>query len=63
MINLLLSALILINYFVSYFVIGFLNYTLIVPNSVMTNDGTFVNKELEKMWFCLRHYQDIGLEE
>jgi len=28
----------------------------------MTNVGNFVNKEFEKMWFCLRHYQDIGLE-
>jgi hypothetical protein len=45
MISLLLYALILINYFVSYFVIGFFNYTFIVPDSVMTNDGTFVNKE------------------
>ena len=63
MINLLLQALIIINYFVSYFVIGFVNYTLIVPDSVMTNDGKFVNNELEEMWFCLRLYQDVCLEE
>jgi hypothetical protein len=40
-IKLLLQTLVIINYFVSYFVIDLLNYTSIVPGSVTTNDGTF----------------------